>query len=70
MVLCNVPSGQGKSRIAATVNLVLLLKSKTQLIRMVFPNQHLMDRDKAEFEAYWILAGAAERVSYHIGLDF
>ena len=49
---------------------MLLLKNKTKLIRMVFPNQRLMDRDKAEFEACWILAGAAERVSYHIGLDF
>ena len=70
LVICNVPSGQGKSIIGAAINLTLLLKSKSQRIRAVFPNQHLMDRDKAEFEAYWILAGATERISYHIGLDF
>jgi len=29
-----------------------------------------MDRDRAHFEAYWILAGATDRVTYHIGLNF
>jgi hypothetical protein len=39
-------------------------------VHMVFPSQRLMQRDLEEFAYFWLLAGLADRVSYHVGLDF
>lgn len=38
---------------------------------MVFPNEHLMNRDKAEFELLITLSSMGEeKVKYHVGIDF
>ena len=39
---------------------------------MVYENQHLLDRDKADFDSYWILLGydMSNVVEYHLGLEF
>jgi hypothetical protein len=40
-------------------------------VHMVFENQHLLQRDKADFEDYWMMLGFDEdRVEYHIKLNF
>lgn len=40
-------------------------------VHIVFENEHLMKRDNADFESYWILLGYDEsQIEYHIGCDF
>ena len=40
-------------------------------VRLVFESKHLMERDKSDFEAYWLLLNYDEgRVQYHLGCDF
>lgn len=38
---------------------------------MVFDNEHLLTRDRVDFEDYWLLLGYdSDKIDYHIGLDF
>lgn len=63
-----VPSGQGKSRIAATAAAIGLMCEMFSKVHMVFENQHLLQRD---FVDYWMMLGYDEtRIEYHIDLDF
>jgi hypothetical protein len=38
-------------------------------VHIVFENEHLMMRDRADFESYWILLGYEDNtvVQYHVG---
>lgn len=40
-------------------------------VHLVFENQHLLQRDRIDFESYWLLLGYdSTQVDYHVGLDF
>ena len=41
-------------------------------VHLVFENEHLLDRDRADFESYWILLGYEDSsyVEYHLGCEF
>ena len=40
-------------------------------VHLVFESKHLMERDKSDFEAYWLLLSYDEcQVQYHLGCDF
>ena len=40
-------------------------------VHLVFDNEHLMKRDRDEFECYWLLFDFDEsRIQYHVGHDF
>jgi len=40
------------------------------MVYLVFDNEHLMERDRADFEDLWRLAGCQDKVEYHVGYDF
>jgi preprotein translocase subunit SecA len=48
-----VPSGQGKSRISATAAAIAYMIGIVEKVHMVFENDHLMQRDKKDFNIYW-----------------
>jgi hypothetical protein len=37
---------------------------------MVFENQYLLERDKADFYALFEMCALAEKIEYHVGIDF
>jgi hypothetical protein len=40
-------------------------------VHLVFDSKHLLERDKSDFEAYWVLLGYNEsQVEYHLGCNF
>ena len=65
-----IPSGQGKSRILATIALILLLAGSTTKVHLVYDSLHLMRRDRKEFADWWKLTGLETNVEYHVGMDF
>jgi preprotein translocase subunit SecA len=66
-----VPSGQGKSRIAATTAFIILqLCEDTPKVHLVFENQYLMERDRADFYSMFEMCDLAEKIEYHVGIDF
>ena len=71
-LVCQVPPGQGKSRIAATAALINLLSmsESTDKVHMVYPSEYLLQRDLCIFEKYWTFNKLQERVQYHVGLEF
>jgi hypothetical protein len=39
-------------------------------VHIVFENEHLMNRDKEDFESLWILLDCVDKVHYHVGTEF
>jgi hypothetical protein len=40
-------------------------------VHMVFDNEHLLKRDAADFEGYWLLLSYdSDKIEYHTGIDF
>lgn len=40
-------------------------------VHLVFENEHLLSRDKRDFESYWdLLMYGDDKVQYHVGIDF
>lgn len=67
----SIPSGQGKSRTLATIALILILtRSTTANIHLVFDSEHLKSRDVKEFLPWFEFQGIVDRLSFHVGLDF
>ena len=71
-LVCQVPPGQGKSRVAATAALInsLNISECTDKVHMVYPTEYLLQRDQSIFEKYWTFNKLHERVQYHVGLEF
>ena len=69
-LVCQVPPGQGKSRVAATAALIdsLNISECTGKVHMVYPTEYLLQRDSSIFEKYWTLNSLRDRVLYHVGL--
>lgn len=69
--LHQVAPGQGKSRIAAMVGLLLLL-NRTGITRIhyVFSHEVLLRQFKQDFSDLWTLAGLTEQVEYHTDLNY
>ena len=65
-----ISSGQGKSRVLATIALILLLAGSTTKVHLVFDSIHLMQRDQREFSHWFELNGILSQVEFHVGLDF
>jgi len=66
-----LPCGSGKSRVAASIALLLLeLDSKVKTVHIVFLNQLLMRKDQEDFNDLWSLIPRGERVQYHSDIDF
>jgi hypothetical protein len=55
-----VPSGQGKARIMATAAAIAFISKLVTKVHFVFPDKHLMERDREEFKFYWLLLGKEE----------
>ena len=37
----------------------------------MFENEHLLQRDKTDFDSYWVLLNYdKDKVEYHVGIDF
>lgn len=65
-----ISSGWGKSRVLASIALILLLSGSTTKVYMVFDSEYLMKRDQKEFRDLWVSTGLEQSVEYHVGLDF
>lgn len=66
-----VPSGQGKSRITASAAALALMSGAVTKVHLVFESKHLLERDRRDFGAYWLLLGYGEsQVEYHLGCNF
>ena len=40
-------------------------------VHIVFENEHLLKRDRADFEDYWLLLSyESDKIEYHVGCDF
>lgn len=62
--------GIGKSRIAATLGLMLLSTRACTRVYFVIPNRGLIVRDREEFKTYWRLSQQESNVEYVDGIDF
>lgn len=65
-----VPSGQGKSRMAAITAAIALLVGMFTKVHFVFQYNHHSKRDEKDFEDYWELLQLESMVEYHTGLSF
>ncbi|CDW79640.1 UNKNOWN [Stylonychia lemnae] len=66
-----IHSGQGKSRISASNAMITLLCGSVTRIHMVFPNEELKERDRADFQNLFLFQTEGEdMISYHVGIDF
>lgn len=52
-----VPSSEGKGRIAASAAVLGLMSGAVTKVHLAFNSKHLMQRDKQEFQRYWLLLG-------------
>jgi hypothetical protein len=62
--------GIGKSRIAATLGMMLLSTSAYTRVYFVIPNRGLIARDREEFKSYWRLSQHESNVEYVDGINF
>ena len=63
--------GSGKSRVAATIALLLLeLHANVKTIHIVHLNDVLQKKDREDYEDLWALLPQSERVKYHTGIHF
>jgi len=77
-LLCKYPRqiyvlscGSGKSRITATIALLLLATDKKlRKIHIVYLNEVLKRKDLNDFKDLWTLVPNGSRVEYHAGIDF
>ena len=63
-----LPAGMGKSRVIATMALILALSNFK--VHIVVPIEALMERDKKEYNEYWVKSNTSGCVVYHTGLNF
>ena len=54
----------------AFICLLALQTGMFKKVYLVFDNEHLLERDRADFEHLWLMLGYNERVEYCIGYDF
>lgn len=57
--------GMGKSRIIATMSLMMLTHSQINKVHIVVPIPALMERDKKEFAQYFTLSSMQDCVEFH-----
>ena len=66
-----LPCGSGKSRITATIALLLLATSKAiKRVHIVYVNDVLKKKDEEDFKDLWAVMPHGDRVQYHSDLDF
>ena len=63
-----VGGGQGKSRIVASSTLLALVEMGFEKVYLVFSNQWLLDRDRADFADWLVIGDLTEKVEYKVGL--
>jgi len=60
----------GKSRVIATMGLMLLLFRGYKRVHFVYPTESLKAREQEEFADYWAKSGTSDSISYHTNLSF
>ena len=66
-----LPCGSGKSRVAATIALLLLgQNTRFKRVQMVYVNEALRRKDEEDFQDLWALMPNGHQVSYHASIDF
>jgi len=66
----DLPGGMGKSRVVATMGLMLLLFGGYKRVHFVYPTESLKVREEEEFADYWAKSGTSDSVSYHTNFNF
>ena len=54
----------------AFICLIALTTGMYSKVYLVFDNQHLMKKDKADFERLWVSSGLTENIQYCVGYGF
>ena len=62
--------GIGKSRIIATLGLILLSNTECHKVHFVIPIEGLMNHDSLKFKDYWEISGKSDKIEYHCDLEF
>jgi hypothetical protein len=60
----------GKSRVVATMGLMLILYRGYKKVHFVYPTNSLKEREEEEFDDYWVKSGKSDYVSYHSDFEF
>ena len=64
-----LPCGAGKSRVAASIALLLLgLNPKVKAVHLVYLNEVLMKKDQEDFKDLWSMIPNRDRLEYHSDL--
>ena len=64
-----LPCGAGKSRVAASIALLLLgLNPKVKAVHLVYVNKVLMKKDQDDFKDLWSMIPNGDRLGYHSDL--
>ena len=61
--------GMGKSRVIATMAFMLIEQGYSK-VHIVLPTVALMNRDKEEFNDYWVISDNVQKVEYHTNFGF
>jgi len=66
-----LPCGAGKSRVAASIALLLLgLNTKVKAVHLVYVNEVLKRKDKDDFKDLWSMIPNGDRLWYHSDIQF
>ena len=66
-----MPCGFGKSRVAATIALLILsLRSSIKKVHIIYSNEVLKKKDQDDFKDLWAIIPRGALVEYHSDTDF
>ncbi len=69
-VLLNSPPNSGKSRILIAMAVMAARTNFAEEIHIVYPDEHLMNRDRDDFKKLLIIANCIDKVHFHVGMSF
>jgi hypothetical protein len=69
-VLLNSPPNSGKSRILIAMAVMAVRTNFATEIHIVYPDEHLMERDRADFGKLLLIAKCVDKVHFHVGMSF
>jgi hypothetical protein len=69
-IMFPIAGGYGKGRIIATTALNILKWYNTPRVHIVTSSAALMNRDKAEFDDYFLFGECEDKIEYHCDIKF
>jgi hypothetical protein len=69
-VLLNSPPNSGKSRVLIAMAVMAARTNFAEEIHLIYPDEHLMNRDRTDFNKLLIIANCMGKVYFHVGMSF